>query len=93
MSYLYSFVVSVGGGESCFVCCCLPVVVWYLFGGGGPLPLGAWGGLRCFVVALPWPSMWLFFKIYYIYYDTVTFCVHCIYKESKNSINRPDYVI
>ena len=101
MSYLYSFVVylyvngggliaSVGG--SWFVCCCLPLVVWFLFGGGGgfPLPVGAWGGLRCFVVALPGPSMWLFFKIYD---DTVTFCVHCIYKESKNLINLPDYVI
>ena len=54
-------------------------------------PLGTWDGLRCFVVALPQPSMWLFFKIYD---DTVTFCVHCIYMESKRiSINRSEDVI
>ena len=29
-----------------------------------PLPLGTLDGLRCFVIALPQPSMWLFFKIY-----------------------------
>ena len=28
--------------------------------GGFPLPLGAWGGLRYFIVALPVPSIWLF---------------------------------
>ena len=63
MSYLYSFVVylyvnggglisSVGGG-SWFVCCCLPVVVWFVF--GGPLPLGASGGL----LVLLWRSLGL----------------------------------
>ena len=25
-----------------------------------PLPLGAWDGLRYFIVALPGPSIWLF---------------------------------
>ena len=70
-----------------FCCCCFFVVVFFW---GVSSSSGCLGGLRCFVVALPGPSMWLFFKIYD---DTVTFCVHCICKESKNSINRPDYVI
>ena len=34
---------------------------YFLFGGGGfPLPLGTWDGLRYFMVALPWPSIQLF---------------------------------
>ena len=66
-----------GAGLSAAVCLwlCGFCLGWF------PLPLGALGVLRCFVVALPVPSMWLFFKIYD---DTVTFCVHCIYKESNN---------
>ena len=35
-----------------FTCSCV-VSVW----GGDPLPLGAWDGLRYFIVALPEPSI------------------------------------
>ena len=33
--------------------------MWFLFG-EVPLPLGAWDGLRYFIVALPEPSIYLF---------------------------------
>ena len=37
-----------------FTCNC----VFFVWGGGGfPLPLGAWDGLRYFIVALPEPSI------------------------------------
>ena len=52
----FAFLLLGWGGGSWFVCCCLPVVVWFLFG-GFPLPLGAWGWLRYFIVALPEPSI------------------------------------
>ena len=59
-------IASVGDWGVWFVCCCLPVVVWFLLcffffgGGGGPLALGAWDGLRNFIVALPEPSICFF---------------------------------
>ena len=33
-----------------------PVIMWFLFG-EVPLPLGAWDGLRYFIMALPEPSI------------------------------------
>ena len=47
-----------GGGTGLSAVVCL-----WLYGfclGRFPLPLGAWGGLRYFIVALPEPSVWLF---------------------------------
>ena len=35
--------------------------MWFLFFERFPLPLGAWDGLRYFIVALPEPSIYLFF--------------------------------
>ena len=32
-------------------------VFFFFFLGGGPFPLGAWDGLRYFIVALPEPSI------------------------------------
>ena len=72
MSYLYVFVVylyvngdgsiaSVGEEGSCLsavVCLWLCSFCLERF----PLPLGTLDGLRCFVIALPQPSMWLFFQ-------------------------------
>ena len=39
-----------------FVSYCLLVIMWFLLE-RFPLPLGAWDGLRYFIVALPEPSM------------------------------------
>ena len=50
-------VASVGEGRaglSAVVCLWLCGLFW---GGGFPLPLGAWDGLRYFIVALPEPSI------------------------------------
>ena len=44
------------GRESYFVCYCLLVIMWFLLE-RFPLPLGAWDGLRYFIVALPEPSI------------------------------------
>ena len=68
MSYLYSFVVYLYGsiasvGEEGAVCLLL-FACGYVVMERFPLPLGTLDGLRCFVIALPQPSMWLFFKIY-----------------------------
>ena len=42
-------------------CCCFCCVFFFFFffwgGGEVPLPLGAWDGLRYFIVALPEPSI------------------------------------
>ena len=71
------------GRESWFVCCCLPVVVWFLFG-GFPLPLGAWDGLRYFVVALPEPSINYFTRQYH---RAQLICVYVFYTEKRNATN------
>ena len=98
MSYLYSFVVYlyVNGdgsiasvGEEGAVCLLLFACGYVVSVERFPLPLGTLDGLRCFVIALPQPSMWLFFKIY-DYCDVL----RTFYKESKNiSFNRSEYVI
>ena len=56
-----------------------------------PLPLGTLDGLRCFVIALPQPSMWLFFKIY-DYCDVFAYIVF-IRNSKIFSFNRSEYVI
>ena len=56
-----------------------------------PLPLGTLDGLRCFVIALPQPSMWLFFKIY-DYCDVFAYIVF-IRNPKIFSFNRSEYVI
>ena len=100
MSYLYSFVVYLyvnGGGsiasvgEEGAVClllfaCGYVVSVWRGF-------LFLWVLWMGYVVLL-WCSLSLPCGCFSKYTTTVTFCVHCIYKESKNfSFNRSEDVI
>ena len=49
-------ITTVGELESLFVCYCLLVIMWSLLE-RFPLPLGAWDGLRYFIVALPEASI------------------------------------
>ena len=49
-------------GKRELICYCLLVIMWFLLE-RFPLPLGAWGGLRYFIVALPEPSILLFWTI------------------------------
>ena len=44
------------GRENYFFCYCLLVIMWFLLE-KFPFPLGAWDGLRYFIVALPEPSI------------------------------------
>ena len=46
-------------GKSIFICYCLLVIMWFLLE-RFVIPLGAWDGLRYFIVALPVPSILLF---------------------------------
>ena len=46
----------VGNERANFVCYCLLVIIWFLLE-RFLLPLGAWDGLRYFIVALPQPSI------------------------------------
>ena len=50
------------GRQSQCVCYCLLVIMWFLME-RFPLPLVAWDRLRYFIVALPEPSIQLFFEI------------------------------
>ena len=47
------------GRKSLFVCYCLLVIIWFLLE-RFPLPLGAWDGLRYFIVAVPKSSIYFF---------------------------------